>query len=159
MCVRDPRDIVASFIRIGERQVRLRQETRYSRREISFICKKINASYQTILNDDMPAGVTLVRYEDVVTDPASTLRHLADETGLPLEPAQLDSLTWLEGESRHQEAWQTELEGNPPTPRNVGAFRQLLSLKEKAQVQESCGPLIRKFRYMSEADGRATPTP
>lgn len=154
VCVRDPRDIVASFIKIGQRDTERKQTTRYSRREISFICRKINASYRAIIECDIPPSVSLVRYEDIVTYPADTLRRLANETGLPLNPYRADSLTWLEDEYRHQKTWQTELEGGPPTPRSVGSFRQSLGYFERAQIQRSCDLLIAKLRYTNEtSDG------
>lgn len=152
VCVRDPRDIVASFIRIGERQVRLRQETRYSRREVSFICKKINASYLPLVHQDLPPDVILIRYEDVVANPVGALQRLAEKTGLPLNPAPLSAPIWLEDEYRHQETWRTELEGGLPTPENVGGYRRVLSRAELAHVEKACGPLIERLTYVRNTE-------
>jgi hypothetical protein len=158
ICIRDPRDIVASFLKIGQRDAERKQKTRYSRREIRFICDKIKSSYQPVIDSDVPAGASLVRYEDIVTDAAETLRRIARDTGLPLDPGRLNSLKWLEDEYRHQETWRTELEGGPPTARSVGSFRQSLSLYERAQVQMSCHTLIRKLRYTNDAEDKSART-
>jgi hypothetical protein len=158
MCVRDPRDIVASFIRIGERQSGLQQKTRYRRREVNFICKKVNASYRPFVEQDSPPGIVLVRYEDAAANPAAALERLAKETGLPLNPARSSDPVWLEDEYRHQETWRTELEGGPPTPENVGGFRHVLSREEIIQVERVCRPLVERFAYFDSSGGRIGPS-
>jgi hypothetical protein len=153
-CLRDPRDIVASYLKIGAREFALARETRYSRREIDFICKKINRSYAQFIANALPPDVAIVSYEEIASAPTETLRRLAAETGLPLNPVRLDNLVWLEDEYRHQqEAWRTELEGRPPTPDHVGNFRQLLDSKEIAQVERVCRQLLDRLSLGPEGNG------
>jgi hypothetical protein len=156
VCLRDPRDIVASYLKIGERQVALRQKTHYTRREVDFICKKINRSYKRLIDEVPPPRIATLRYEEVATDPADALRRLAADTGLPLEPIRFDALVWLEDEYRHQETWRTELEGRPPTATSVGSFRLLLAHREIAQVETMCRPLFDRFSYRADSNGSAT---
>jgi hypothetical protein len=150
VCLRDPRDIVTSFIKIGERERDGKQSTRYGRRDIHFICRKINASYRPFMKSDTPRGIAFVRYEDVVADPVGMLRRLANETGLPLQAGRLDSLVWLEDEYRHKESWRTELEGGPPVTDSVGSFREVLNRQERVLVEKLCRALMAKFSYAAE---------
>lgn len=79
MCVRDPRDIVASYIKIGHRQRNKNRTTRYTKRRILPICRKINAAYQPLIDEPAQPGRILVRYEELVLRPgrdfASAFQH------------------------------------------------------------------------------------
>jgi len=158
ICIRDPRDIVASFLRIGKRDAERQRITRYSRREVGFICRKINAAYQPLLEERSLSGRAIVRYEDVVADPVSALERLARETGLPLKPDRAHSLVWLEDEYRHKETWRTDLEGGPPVQDSIGSYRDLLSRDEQVEVYRSCRPLLDRFLYVTEKDESPAPS-
>jgi hypothetical protein len=145
ICIRNPRDIVASFVKIGRRQAALRQRTRYSRRQILDICKKINAAYRPLLDGSAPRGCNLIHYEEIAANPAEALCRLASETGLPLKPAKPGELVWLTDEYRHQETWRTPLEGGPPTGESIGSFRSELTLIERVQVELACRSLLDRF--------------
>ena len=67
VCMRDPRDIAASFVQIGQRQSATKPG-KYEKRDILFISKKILASYQPLL-PAIPVGVVMVRYEDIASEP------------------------------------------------------------------------------------------
>jgi hypothetical protein len=144
-CVRDPRDIAASFIKIGERQVQKGMATHYTKRNLIFICRKINESYD--FSGAVSLGFQLAFYEEVVADPASWLAQLATKTRLDLSARRIESLDWLDEERRHQETWVTELEGGPPVPDSVGSFKTVLSPEETARVEELCGDLMKRFGY------------
>jgi hypothetical protein len=64
VCVRDPRDIAASFVQIGQRQDDP-SAGRYKKRDISFISKKILASYQPLMDAGEPPNTWIVRYEEL----------------------------------------------------------------------------------------------
>jgi hypothetical protein len=153
VCVRDPRDIVASYVKIGRRQAMSQQRTRYSRRDLPSICKKINAAYQPLLDGSAPRNSYLVRYEEIAADAGETLRRLENETGLPLSARKPGELVWLEDEYRHQETWRTPLEGGPPTAESVGSYRSELSLMERVQVELLCRSLIDRFGYREKMSG------
>ncbi len=148
-CLRDPRDIAASFLRIGEREHPEGAPGKYRRRDIDFIGKKILGSYGALMQAGAAKDVILVRYEDVVTKPRETLAELARETGLPLSPDRIDTMEWLEAESRHDPAWITELEEKGPSAASVGAYKTVMRPSEIALTEEICAPLMAWAGYES----------
>jgi Sulfotransferase family len=141
-CLRDPRDIAASFLRIGQREQPEGIPGKYRRRDIDFIGKKILGAYAPLMQDRAAADVILVRYEDVVTKPGETLADLARETGLPLSLERIDTMEWLEAESRHDPAWITELEEKEPSAASVGTYKTVMRPSEIALIEEICAPLM-----------------
>jgi len=150
VCMRDPRDIAASFVKIGQRQ----NETKpgkYEKRDILFISKKILASYQPLLAA-VPAGVVMVRYEDLASDPKASLQALGRDTGLKLSLDRIEDAAWLDAPARHEAAWISELEGAKPSPANIGSFKRVLLGEEVAIVQRVCEPIMRQFAYAPTDD-------
>lgn len=148
-CLRDPRDIAASFLRIGQREHPEGAPGKYRRRDIDFIGKKTLGSYAPLMQDGATKDVILVRYEDVVTKPQETLAGLARETGLPLSLERIDAMEWLEAESRHDATWITELEEKGPSAASVGAYKTVMRPSEIALTEEICAPLMAWAGYES----------
>lgn len=94
--VRDPRDIAASFMRIGERESTKGKPERYAKRDIFFVSRKIRASYESLLDDADAQHAVLVRYEDLVRDPEGTLRKVGHDTGLEFSLDRIERAEWLE---------------------------------------------------------------
>jgi hypothetical protein len=150
LSVRDPRDIVTSFIKIGERQKADNIESQYTKRNINFICKKIYSSYQPILCND--ASATIVKYERLVTAPIETFRMIDAGLGLEIDLGRLRSLGWLEEEYRHQQTWVTALEGRPPVRTSVGSFESYLNNNELKKVETLCSEIMEHFEYQPAWD-------
>jgi Sulfotransferase family len=148
-CLRDPRDIAASFLRIGQREQPKGAPGKYRRRDIDFIGKKILGSYAPLMQDGAAVDVILVRYEDVVTKPQETLADLSRETGLPLSLERINAMEWLEAESRHDAAWITELEEKGPSAASVGAYKTVMRPSEIALTEQLCAPLMAWAGYES----------
>jgi hypothetical protein len=146
VCMRDPRDITASFVQIGQRQTG-NEPGRYEKRDISFISKKILASYQPMMHATRSPNVVVVRYEDIASDPRGTLQSLARDTGLGLSLDRIEQPVWLNAQARHETSWITELEGAKPSPASIGSFRRVLSDEEVAVVQKICKQIMRQFDY------------
>jgi sulfotransferase family protein len=150
VCMRDPRDIAASFVQIGQRQ----NETKpgkYEKRDILFISKKILASYQPLLAA-VPAGVVIVRYEDLASDPKRCLQALGRVTGLKPSLDRIEDAAWLDAPARHEAAWISELEGAKPSPASIGSFKRVLLGEEVAVVQRVCQPIMSQFAYTPTDD-------
>ncbi len=139
-CLRDPRDIAASFLRIGQREPREAQASKYRRRDIHFIANKILASYEPLLGRRAPPR--LIRYEALVTNPEQVLKALASESGLELDIGRLNNPTWLDAEARHKSSWIGELEGKKASPASVGAYRTVLRPNEIALVEHICEAIM-----------------
>jgi hypothetical protein len=130
ICFRDPRDIAASFLRIGERERPGGDPGKYRWRDVHFIGKKILDSYGPFIRSEGRPSTQLVRYEHVVSKPRETLETLARATGLVLSRDGIDNPVWLEADARHEAAWISELEGQGPSPASVGAYRTVLQPSE-----------------------------
>jgi hypothetical protein len=150
VCMRDPRDIAASFVQIGQRQSATKPG-KYERRDVLFISKKILASYQPLL-PAMPAGVVMVRYEDLASNPKASLEALGGETGLTLSLDRIEEAAWLDAPARHEAAWISELEGGRPSPASIGSFKRVLEGEEIAVVQRVCRPIMSQFAYTPTDD-------
>jgi len=148
--VRDPRDIAASFLRIGQREPQTGEAGKYRRRDIHFIGKKISISYAPLLPSGN-AGVHLVRYEQLATRPRETLETLGRESALALSLEHLDAPAWLESDARHDAAWISELEGQRPSPVSVGAYRKILRPREIALIEQICAPVMAWAGYDDSA--------
>ena len=150
VCIRDPRDIAASFVQIGQRQSATKPG-KYERRDILFISKKILASYQPLLQA-VPAGVAMVRYEELASNPRACLEALGRDTGLDLSLDRIEDAAWLDAPVRHEEAWISELEGGMPSPASIGSFKRVLESEEIAIVQRVCRPIMSQFAYVPTDD-------
>ena len=146
VCMRDPRDIAASFVQIGQRQSGP-EPGRYAKRDISFISKKILASYQSLMQAMQPANAVVVRYEDMARHPRGSLQALGRDTGLELSLDRVEQPVWLDAEARHDASWITELEGARASPASIGSFKRVLSNDEVAVVQRICEPIMSRFGY------------
>jgi hypothetical protein len=146
VCMRDPRDITASFVQIGQRQSGP-EPGRYEKRDISFISKKILASYQPLMRAMQPPSAVVVRYEDIASDPRGSFQALARDTGLELSLDLIEQPVWLDAQARHESSWITELEGARASPASIGSFERVLSDEEVAVVQRICEPIMSRFGY------------
>jgi Sulfotransferase family len=147
VCMRDPRDIAASFVQIGQRQQPAASKPgKYERRDINFISKKILASYQPLLHGAARNAV-MVRYEAIASDPKGSLEALARDAGLKMHLDCIEQPVWLDAEARHEASWITELEGAEASPASIGSFKRVLTSEEVAMVQEICEPIMSRFGY------------
>jgi len=152
-CLRDPRDIAASFLRIGQRERPEGQPGKYRRRDIDFIGKKILASYTPLMGGEERSNLHLVRYEDVATKPRETLETLARATGLVLSLERIDNPAWLDADARHETSWISELEGQGPSSASVGAYKSVMRPNEIALTEQICSPYMAWAAYERSAFG------
>jgi hypothetical protein len=158
VALRDPRDIVASFVQIGERERALGREVKYyTDRNIEFFCKKIRQSYEPLVaSRGQAANTIMVRYEELVQAPEQVIGRVLEAKGeTPAAPASLDQLRWLDAEKRHKDSWISPLEEGPPSTASVGAYRTVLTGKEIDKVQDRLAEIMAAFGYQRDATAAA----
>ena len=148
VCLRDPRDITASFIQIGQRQPTESKSHKYRKRDVGFIANKILAAYLPWMESPQSGNTLVVRYEDLAREPRKTLQTLVQNTRLELSLDRIDRPTWLPADARHQSSWITPLEGQKPSAESVGSFKRVLRSGEVALVQRICEPIMERFAYL-----------
>jgi hypothetical protein len=141
VCLRDPRDITASFLKIGRRQMQ-GEAGKYRRRDIHFIGKKIVGSYAGLARDPAPRNLHFIHYEELAEAPAKVLQDLANATGLKLSLDRIDNPVWLEAEARHEEAWISPLEEQKPSTESVGAYRDVMRPREITLIEQICASVM-----------------
>ena len=132
VCLRDPRDIAASFLRIGQRETH-GEAGKYRRRDIHFIGKKIVEAYGGLVDRRAPnlhASATRnwsrprrTRCGPSPATPGSSCRSTAST-----DPV------WLESGARHDPAWVSHLEEAAPSTESVGSYRKAMSAREIALI-------------------------
>jgi hypothetical protein len=84
--VREPKDTIASIVKVGERQksLGLRLFSGRAKRDIGRLCKAYNAAYLSSLRtaDRLAGRLVYVRYEDVVADGAAAMAPVWSHCGI-----------------------------------------------------------------------------
>jgi len=148
-CVRDPRDVVSSYLQIRERERGRRLNATERSKEIIKAAERYRRAYPEYENH--ADAVVPVYYEQVVAHPATVVVEVARKCGLSVRQEDMEVLEWAPEGERHQPAWVTELEGRPPSSREVGKFRRVLSTREIARVEWICGSELIRYGYVPYA--------
>jgi len=90
--------------------------------------------------------MTVLRFEDLVQQPESTVRELCTRLDLPYDAKMLDV---GQINSSHQSSVGGARRGLHATA--IDKWRQVLSATEIATTERACGPLMRRFGYESTA--------
>ena len=146
-CVRDPRDIAASFMDIGQRQPVTGSPGTYQVRDIHFIANKILRAYTSLVSLPLELKVHRVAYESVVQAPEEAIQELARNTGLEIFLEKMANPVWLPAEIRHNPAWTTSLDGGKPSPARVRAFERVLQPIEIRTVERVCTRIFDPLGY------------
>ena len=146
LCVRDPRDVAASFLRIGQRELAQgNKRDLFARRDIDFICRKIRESFQPFLDQASPPASAELHYEALVLDPDAELRRIGSELNLSFDLEKRKGLKWLDAESRHKQTWTSSLEEGAISAKSVGSFRSTMTASEIHRVQHRCRHVMERF--------------
>jgi hypothetical protein len=153
--VRDPRAVIASLIRVAERQGRPQPGPRAMRGHVarfrSFYARPM-AAFAGRHRD----RVAWVRYEDLVTRPRETARRLGAFTGIDLSGYQSDApwRGWDDGtvdlDERRTAPFFSPLWGGAVTDERVDAWREVLTEQEAGELCKALGPFMRRFGYAQQ---------
>lgn len=160
--VRDPRDVIASMIRVGEKldaqgakgdsMARL-----FTSHDMAALSRHYLSFYAPALGARQPgfrARLLVLRYEDLVREPAQEVEKLRAFTGIRLADFDPDKdpdtgrVDHGKG-SQYQRAWKTEHDGRKITDATIGTFADTLKPEEIAAVQEHCKGFMSKLRYVA----------
>ena len=173
MIVRDPRDAIASMIRVGQKQESLGQRYIFASRDIPKLCQHYRSFYAPVFNSpnqQFRDRILVVRYEDLVRRPDEIVKSLRVFTGLALDrfdpTSELDygrvDVQSMANQPVYQ-PWTTELSGRPISDAGVGRRRDVLTEEEIRQVELCCKDFFESFNYCPDSktadsgDRRAMP--
>ncbi|QXD16009.1 sulfotransferase [Rhodocaloribacter litoris] len=167
--VRDPRDVVASLLKVGEKMLAqgrndfVAQATRG--RDLVALCRYLMAFYAplwTVQEERFWDRMLFVRYEDLVQNPEGILDEVQEFTGLELklpDGERLDTGT-VDFERKAQNPRFSELYGKQVSRARVGAYAGVLRPEEVRVVEQACADFMRLFRYEpGEPDRRPAEPP
>lgn len=154
--VRDPRDVVASLVRIGERlRLAADPEGNTLPRDMNVLAGYYMNTYMPALSSQDPVyrqRLLLVRYEDLVTNPGSEVNRLRESSGLALDKFRPES-DWSRDDIDYASlrasgnAWLSELWGKRISPDRIGSFRQVLTGDEIRILEAACAGPLTTFGY------------
>lgn len=153
--IRDPRDVIASMLNVGEKMAADGVSSVYNSGDLARLIKVFNSFYIKPLEAyrDIPelrAQTLLVRYEQLVSQPEQVLNQVRGFTGLslPLEEAP-GKRNLKDGPSKRTSHWNTELSGQAISTAKVSNYRQRLTPEQIAQVEAGCKDFMRIFGYQT----------
>ncbi len=153
VCVRDPRDVVASAV-----TARNRGASEFGASPPEAIAESLVQTYMPCLGSRAPSfhrQSAYLRYETLARDPGRVIDSLAVFTGIDLSG--FDAATEkpcahgrLDGSKAAGQPFHSDLYDQAISDAHIGRFREVLSEAEAAAVERASGPL---FALFSEAPG------
>ncbi|APZ93679.1 sulfotransferase family protein [Fuerstiella marisgermanici] len=161
LMVRDPRDVIASMITVGEKLKRLGQQYLFVDRDIPSLCAHFLSFYQpafAVKSSEFRRQLGVVHYEELVTDPQQTLVDITKFTGVGFDQIDLDAplrpgmvKTEEFKKSNFFSPWTTELSGLNPSKTRIGNHVNVLTPVETALVEYHCADFFEWFGYRRSA--------
>jgi hypothetical protein len=161
LMIRDPRDVIASMIEVGERQKAAGQSYLFTQRNIPQLCQHFISFYSPVLNVEDPefkSRLAIILYENLASNPDQTLKEISSFTGIDFQS--IDTTAQPESglvnyeqlaASKHYSPWSTEVSGRKVSESRVGNYRNVMTPSEIAQVEELCEPFFDWFQYARRA--------
>lgn len=161
MIKRDPRDIVVSMLKVGEKLAAEGTKHPYNTHSAGRLAESAAQFYRPVLaamgqNAAFKNRTYWVDYQELVTSTETVIDKLRGFTGLKLElfdpedptkrtlPQKVESRK----KSKRAQPWNTDLMKNKGiSDASVRAFEQKLSEEQIAEIEKSVGGLIKKFGY------------
>jgi Sulfotransferase family len=147
--VRDPRAAVASQMRVGLHS----QDAPLAASVTTWLTsvRRVDAFSRRLRPDQLLD----VRYEDMVRDPAGTLRRICDFASLR-EGDAIEEMLTRERTGKFREGWHT-LITQPITTATIDSWRDQLTPAEAALVQRAAAAQFERFGYRPDAELQAVP--
>jgi hypothetical protein len=157
--VREPKDTIASMVKVGERQKHagLRLFSARAKRDIGRLCKTYNAAYLPSLDaaDSLADRLVHVRYEDVVASAAAAMDPVWAHCGITpgdvtkVEDERRTAYFHAVNEHSYWRTYLTKLSGRAISASSLGSSRQVFGAVERARIDWRCRRVRRTFGYAS----------
>ena len=155
--VRDPRDVAASLVKIGE-QLRAQNDPEGNSlpRNMQILANYYMSTYMPALSHKNPKyqqRLTIIKYEDLVTQPELSYEKIRKASGLALDGLNTKG-DWANDEldykqlKQSENAWLSNLWGKKITNSRIGSYRQILTANEIKQMESACAGPLKSFGYI-----------
>lgn len=158
---RDPRDIVVSMLKVGEKLAADGKKHLFNSGDIGKIARTILPFYAPTINASKKnrgfrSACHWVEYESLTRNPEAVVEELRKFTGLKLEDADFENPTRhvqeerrkIRVENKNISAWVTDLtDKGSISDESVGRFKSHLSDEQIATVEEVLGQLMQVLGY------------
>ena len=151
LTVRDPRDAVASMIRVGERHKQKGEYLGFQESNIRTLCNHYRSFYIAPVSCKakfFKDRLFVSKYEELVTEPDRVLDRLRRFSGLELK---IDSSRDLDDggfDARSNYGlWATELFGKKISSERIGKYRDVLTDDDVKEINRNCEDIYRIFGY------------
>lgn len=155
LTMRDPRDIMASMIDVGNRMKQQGQQHFFQQRNIEYLSNYIKSFYAPTLNNQDQAyrnRCLTLRYEDLVNNTTDIKQKIALFTGLAMdfdENVKLNAnhhTDMKENQSRYQ-PWITDNNDKDINDSSIGRYKSVLTDTEIKQANQHCADILQLFQY------------
>ncbi|ROT99262.1 sulfotransferase [Marinobacter sp. R17] len=146
LIARDPRDIIASMIEVGEKLRKQGQKHFFQSRDIKQLSQHMKSFYAPSLNHTDPAfrqSLVTLKYEELVSDVEAFIHFAKANLGLDLVN---DIAEKNEARAKYG-AWRTRQWYSNANADSVGRYRDVLSDAEIRQVETECSDYIKLLNY------------
>ncbi|WP_071591953.1 sulfotransferase family protein [Baaleninema simplex] len=159
LIVRDPRDTIASMIKVAERKkdlpIKERSVANFNRNIIRL--SSLYSSYylpclvKQSQSVDFREKLIWVQYESLVTNPDSIVAKLKKHTGLKFDRFDRDNI-WQRrkpefGQQDNLDAWFSPLYGKSISASHIGHYRKILTDEEIRAIENQCDFIFKLFAY------------
>lgn len=156
--IRDPRDVAASLVRVGEKlRAKGESEGNSLPRNMNMLGNYYMQCYMPALSPQLEAyksRITIVKYEELVNNPKLVINNIRKASGLKLEEFNAtegwknDNLDY-NNLQQDKNAWLSDLWGKKLSNSRVGSYKTILKPNEITLLEQVCAGPLKSFGYIT----------
>ncbi len=154
--IRDPRDVVASLVQVGER-LRKKGEVEGNTlpRDMTILGNYYMQTYMPALsyqNQDYQKRITIIKYEELVSNSQAVIQNICQASGLALNEFN-ETEDWKSDEidyddlKKNNNAWLSDLWGKRLSNSRIGRYKEILKPDEISLLEKVCAGPLQTFGY------------
>ena len=145
---RNPLDIVASYLKIGGRELLEGNiNDKYARRNIRWVLPKVEKSCELVIEAEA-TGANVIAYEDLVEEPSAVISRI--QGLLRLEPRPIDKIAWPDLGTLHSKTWRSGLVGEQISSESIQSWKTVMKPDEIKCAMDFLRPLFSPLGYEVE---------